>query len=96
MRHVSPSWNFYIARPGDKPQDCIDWEGEGIKISGLSHSGEWVEFNTLIVEPGAIVRIEFPTGHSGRSTHVVVFSWASNVIPSDVPIHHLKARRTGS
>ena len=86
------SWNFYIARPGSTPQDCIDWERADVKISGLTYAGEWVEFKALIAEPGATVRFDFPSSDGGWSIHVVVFPWASKAIPDDVPIHLLKTR----
>jgi len=87
-RHVSPTWNFYIARPGAGPQDCIDWKEADIKITGLLPNGEWVDFMGLTCQPRTVVCIDYPYG-SSRSVRIVVFPWRSNTIPPDVPIHQL-------
>ena len=90
MCHSTPdSWNFYIARPGTGPQDCIDWEKAGIKISLFNQVRKWVPLNVLLVLPGDTVRIEFPRG-SSQSDHVVVFPWTSDALPDNVEIHDLK------
>jgi len=79
---VGDTWNFYIARPGASPSECIDWATEGIDIVAYGLDGRWGECRMLSVTPGTRVRISYTFRHQRRTREIVFPS-------SDPPVHTL-------
>ena len=78
-------WNFYIARPGASPRECIDWVAEGINIQTCGLDGKWGKCQLLIVLPHTRVRISY-TFRRKRRVHEIIFPSHD----SSVPTHYLE------
>ena len=68
---VENTWNFYIAHSGASTSGCIDWAAEGIDIKVRSMDGRWGECGTLLVSPGARVRIFYTFRHKKCMQEIV-------------------------
>ncbi|KAK7018680.1 hypothetical protein VNI00_018335 [Paramarasmius palmivorus] len=82
------SYTLYIARPGNPPNQCIDWLNAGITITALGLDNRWGDCKILTVPPSTRLRISYPYLGSRRIQEVVLPSRPTITTPG-IPVHVL-------